>query len=118
MTWPGGATRGAAPHPPNARGGRRGGPPSNALPFVAVQPSHPHPRPQPCPHPQVFKAASALESEADVAPLEALISEATKELDKAVSKGVLHKNTVARRKSRLADAKRAALVKCGLYTPA
>lgn len=67
---------------------------------------------------QVFKAALTLESEADVAPLETLISEATQALDKAVSKGVLHKNTAARRKARLAAAKRAALVKGGLYTPA
>ena len=67
---------------------------------------------------QVFKAALTLESEADVAPLETLISEATKALDKAVSKGVLHKNTAARRKSRLAAAKRNALIKKGMYTPA
>lgn len=44
--------------------------------------------------------------------------QATKEIDKAVQKGVLHKNTGARRKSRMAAAKRAALIKGGLYTPA
>ena len=78
------------------------------------------PLPHPSTHstPQVFKAALTLESEADVAPLETLISEATKALDKAVSKGVLRKNTAARRKSRLAAAKRNALIKKGMYTPA
>jgi hypothetical protein len=76
-------------------------------------PTHPTPPP-----PQVFKAASTLESESDVAPLERLISEAAQEIDKAASKGVLHKNTAARRKSRLAAAKRDALVRVGLYTPA
>jgi len=33
---------------------------------------------------------------------EALLRQATRELDRAVSKGVLHKRTAARRKSRLA----------------
>ena len=50
--------------------------------------------------------------------MEQLIAEAYKEVDKAVSKGVIHKNTAARRKSRLAAAKRATLVSAGLYTPA
>jgi small subunit ribosomal protein S20 len=50
--------------------------------------------------------------------VEALIGEAFQEIDKAVSKGVLHANTGARRKARLSAAKRAALIKGGLYTPA
>ena len=45
-------------------------------------------------------------------------SQATKEIDKAVQKGVLHANTGARRKARMAIAKRNALIKGGLYTPA
>jgi len=89
-----------------------GGPPHASGPRVRLTPAPPPSSPQ------VFKAALMLESEADVAPLETLISEATKEIDKAVSKGVIHKNTAARRKSRLAAAKRTALVKGGLYTPA
>ena len=70
---------------------------------------------------KVFKELAAIgtpESEAALAPVEKLIAEAYQELDKAVSKGVLHERTAARRKSRLATAKREALVKAGLYTPA
>lgn len=70
---------------------------------------------------KVFKAIVAVgtpAAEADLAPVEALISEAYQEIDKAVQKGVLHSNTGARRKARLAAAKRAALIKGGLYTPA
>jgi hypothetical protein len=39
-------------------------------------------------------------------------------IDKAVGKGVLHQNTAARRKARLAAARRNVLVTAGLYTPA
>ena len=46
------------------------------------------------------------------------LHQATKEIDKAVQKGVLHANTGARRKARMAAAKRNALIKGGLYTPA
>ena len=60
----------------------------------------------------------AVKEEAELAPVEALIAEAYQEVDKAVSKGVIHKNTAARRKARLAAAKRATLVSAGLYTPA
>lgn len=71
---------------------------------------------------KVFKAIEALPTEASgeevIVPIEKLISEAYQEVDKAVSKGVLHDNTGARRKSRLAAAKRAALIRLGLYTPA
>lgn len=38
-------------------------------------------------------------------------------IDKAVCKGVLHLNTAARRKARLAAARRNVLVSAGLYTP-
>ena len=38
-------------------------------------------------------------------------------IDKAVGKGVLHQNTAARRKARLAAARRNVLVSAGLYTP-
>lgn len=72
---------------------------------------------------QVIKAAEALvknppSSEAEVAPLEKLVSEAYKELDLAVQKSVLHANTVARRKARLAKYKRQVLIAAGFYTPA
>ena len=39
-------------------------------------------------------------------------------IDKAVQKGVLHENTAARRKARLATARRNVLVAAGLYAPA
>ena len=74
-------------------------------------------------HNQVIKAAEALvkspaAAEAELEPLERLVSEAYKELDTAVSKGVLHANTVARRKSRIAKYKRQAAIAAGVYTPA
>lgn len=53
----------------------------------------------------------------DVAPVSQLISEAYKEIDKAVAKGILHRNTAARRKSRLGRAKTGLMVESGLYTP-
>lgn len=68
---------------------------------------------------QVFKAVAelgAVKEEAELAPVEALIAEAYQEVDKAVSKGVIHKNTAARRKARLAAAKRTTLITAGLYT--
>lgn len=70
---------------------------------------------------QVFKAVAELgevKDEAALQPVERLISEAYKDIDKAVSKGIIHKNTAARRKSRLAAAKRNTLVQAGLYAPA
>lgn len=57
-----------------------------------------------------------VESEEALKPVEKMISEAYQEIDKAVSKGVLHMNTGARRKSRLAVAKRKLLVSAGLYS--
>ena len=70
---------------------------------------------------QVFKALAEIgevKEEAAILPVEKLISEATKDIDKAVSKGVIHKNTGARRKARLSAAKRNILINAGLYTPA
>ena len=59
---------------------------------------------------KVFLKASALKeadsvTEEDIGDLETLISEATKAVDKAVGKGSLHKNTGARRKSRMSKYK-------------
>ena len=59
---------------------------------------------------KVFLKASALKeaasvTEEDIGDLETLISEATKAVDKAVGKGTLHKNTGARRKSRMSKYK-------------
>lgn len=74
--------------------------------------------------PQVFGAIAGLRvdlaavEEQSVKPVETLISEAYQEIDKAVSKGVLKKNTGGRRKSSIAKAKRKLLIDAGLYTPA
>ena len=59
---------------------------------------------------KVFLKATALKeaasvTEEDIGDLETLISEATKAVDKAVGKGTLHKNTGARRKSRMSKYK-------------
>ncbi|BDA41443.1 probable 30S ribosomal protein S20 [Coccomyxa sp. Obi] len=68
---------------------------------------------------KVFKAISdfngKLESEEALKPVEKMISEAYQEIDKAVQRGVLHINTGARRKSRLAQAKKKLLITAGLY---
>ena len=68
----------------------------------------------------MFKAISEfngkLESEEALKPVEKLISEAYQEIDKAVQRGVLHINTGARRKSRLAVAKKKLLITAGLYS--
>ena len=71
---------------------------------------------------QVIKALADFslrlpESEAELKPVDTFISEAYQEIDKAVSKGVLHKNTAARRKSKLALARQKLLIRAGLYTP-
>lgn len=58
------------------------------------------------------------ESEADLSPVDVFLAEAYQEIDKAISKGILHKNTGARRKSKLALARQKLLVKAGLYNPA
>ncbi|KAL0024506.1 hypothetical protein WJX77_010862 [Trebouxia sp. C0004] len=56
-------------------------------------------------------------SEDAIKPVEKLMSEAYQEIDKAVSKGILHTNTGARRKAKLAAAKRHLLTEAGLYSP-
>lgn len=71
---------------------------------------------------QVFKAVDEMmarppTSEDAVKPIEKLISEAYQEIDKAVCKGVLHLNTGARRKAKVAHAKRQLLIEAGLYSP-
>lgn len=69
---------------------------------------------------KVFVKASALKegacTEEDIGALETLISEATKAVDKAVAKGVLHKNTGARRKSRMSKYKQDLRREKGLLT--
>ena len=50
----------------------------------------------------------------DLAPVDELIAEAFSEIDKAKSKGALHRNTAANRKSRLSRARYRVLVAAGL----
>lgn len=57
-------------------------------------------------------------SEADLLPVEKLISEAYKIIDKSAKVGTIHPNKAANRKSRLARAKRAVVMALGWYTPA
>ncbi|GBG00479.1 30S ribosomal protein chloroplastic [Raphidocelis subcapitata] len=52
-----------------------------------------------------------------VPALEGLVAEAYKAIDTAVLKGVIHANTAARRKARVAKWKRQVLISAGLYTP-
>ncbi|KAL3821215.1 hypothetical protein ACJIZ3_007120 [Penstemon smallii] len=54
----------------------------------------------------------------EVLPIEKLIAEAYSVIDKAVKVGTLHRNTGARRKSRLARRKKAVEIHHGWYTPA
>ncbi|KAL2483586.1 30S ribosomal protein S20 [Forsythia ovata] len=54
----------------------------------------------------------------EVLPVEKLIAEAYSVIDKAVKVGTLHRNTGARRKSRLARRKKAVEIHHGWYTPA
>ena len=70
---------------------------------------------------KVFVNASELMAadactEADISGLETLISEATKSVDKAVARGILHKNTGARRKARLSKYKQELRRDKGLLT--
>ncbi|KAG7957210.1 hypothetical protein I3843_11G163100 [Carya illinoinensis] len=53
----------------------------------------------------------------EVLPIENLIAEAYSVIDKAVKVGTLHRNTGARRKSRLARRKKAVEIHHGWYTP-
>ena len=70
---------------------------------------------------KVFVALDAakgnITSENDLADVQVLINEAYQCIDKATVKGVLHANTAARRKARLAKARKIVLVEAGLYTP-
>jgi len=50
----------------------------------------------------------------DLAPVDELIAEAFSEIDKALVKGTLHKNTAANRKSRLSRARNRVFVAAGL----
>lgn len=63
-----------------------------------------------------FKASPPA-SEADLAPVQVLINEAFQVIDKAVVKGILHRNTADRRKARLSKARQIVLVESGLYKP-
>lgn len=54
----------------------------------------------------------------EVLSIEKLIGEAYSIIDKAVKVGTLHRNTGARRKSRLARRKKAVEIQKGWYTPA
>ena len=53
--------------------------------------------------------AAAETGGADKAALDALLSEAYKTIDKAAAKGILKKNTAARRKALVANARNAAV---------
>ena len=58
-----------------------------------------------------------MKSEDELQPIQKLINEAYKEIDMAIVKGILHKNTGARRKSKLAVARKNVLIASGLYSP-
>ncbi|XP_078441308.1 chloroplast 30S ribosomal protein S20 [Wolffia australiana] len=64
---------------------------------------------------ELKKKAQAQADELD--PVEKLIAEAYSAIDKAVKSGTLHRNTGARRKSRLARRKKAVEIHHGWYTP-
>lgn len=53
----------------------------------------------------------------EILPIEKLIGEAFSVIDKAVKVGTLHRNTGARRKSRLSRYKKAVEIHHGWYTP-
>eukprot|EP00955_Chlamydomonas_euryale_P024424 257493-Chlamydomonas_euryale.AAC.4 len=61
--------------------------------------------------------AASPSTEADLKPLETLIGEAYTEIDKAVTRGVLHKNNAARKKARCARYKRKVIIKANLWQP-
>lgn len=72
---------------------------------------------------KVLQKLDVLRKKKDAQPeevdgIEKLIAEAYSSIDKAVRKGVLHKNTGSRRKSRLARRKKAVIMHHGWYTPA
>jgi len=57
-------------------------------------------------------------SEEDFTTASQWMSEAYTEIDRAVDRNILHSNTGDRRKSKLARARRDALIQLGIYTPA
>jgi small subunit ribosomal protein S20 len=61
--------------------------------------------------------ASELQQEAELQEADKLMFKAYSNIDKAVTKGVLHKNTGARRKSKIARARQRLLIAASLYTP-
>lgn len=60
---------------------------------------------------------SSVTAESDLASADQLLHKAFSNIDKAVTKGIMHKNTGARRKSRLSRARQSVLIRSGLYTP-
>mmetsp|Transcript_9199 Transcript_9199/g.23617 ORF Transcript_9199/g.23617 Transcript_9199/m.23617 type:complete len:87 (+) Transcript_9199:442-702(+) len=56
-------------------------------------------------------------AEEDMKPIDDLISLAYREIDRAVSKGIFHRNAGARRKARVASARRELAIEAGIYTP-
>lgn len=71
---------------------------------------------------QVFVALDGLKkktdaTEEDFKPIEKLIGEAFKIIDKAAKVGSLHRNKAGHQKSRLSRAKRTMMIQLGLYTP-
>lgn len=72
--------------------------------------------------PQVMRLSEAtVKSQAldeqQLAQLESYVADAFSHIDKAVTKGTLHRNTADRRKARVSKFKRQALIAAGLYTP-
>ena len=64
-----------------------------------------------------MRETSMPKTEADLKPVDELIALAYKEIDRAVSKNIMHKNTGARRKARVAKARRELAITAGIYTP-
>lgn len=62
-------------------------------------------------------ASDTANAATQIPSLEQLISEAFSEIDKAVVKGILHKNNGARKKARCARYKKKVLLVAGLWTP-
>ena len=62
--------------------------------------------------------ASELQAETELQTADQLMHKAFSNIDKAVIKGVMHKNTGARRKSKISRARQRVLIASGLYTPA
>eukprot|EP00468_Gymnochlora_sp_CCMP2014_P006475 CAMPEP_0167753306 /NCGR_PEP_ID=MMETSP0110_2-20121227/7634_1 /TAXON_ID=629695 /ORGANISM="Gymnochlora sp., Strain CCMP2014" /LENGTH=186 /DNA_ID=CAMNT_0007639045 /DNA_START=56 /DNA_END=616 /DNA_ORIENTATION=+ len=60
---------------------------------------------------------AGISSEADLKDSDKLMSEAYKEIDKAITKGVMKQNTGSRTKSRIATWRKKVLIESGLYTP-